>query len=91
MMENVFPWIGNVMDMVIAMIQKMKRIVKVETPLIYFLFYLSNYIFCNGYFGLTCVGQATTKINPTKDPTTKLSSTIPKTTKWDFTKASSTG
>ena len=50
MTGNVFPWVGDVMDIVIAMIQKMKKIVKVEDPFIYFSCGLSNYTFFNGYF-----------------------------------------
>ena len=50
MTGNVFPWIGDVMEIVIAMIQKMKQIVKVGDSLIYFSFCLSKYIFGNGYF-----------------------------------------
>ena len=50
MTGNVFPWVGDVMDIVIAMIQKMKKIVKVEDPFIYFSYGLSNYTFLMGIF-----------------------------------------
>ena len=50
MTGNVFPWIGNVMDIVIAMIQKMKNIVKVEDPLIYFHFVYLTIYFVMGIF-----------------------------------------
>ena len=45
MTGNVFPWIGDVMEKVIAMIQKMKQIVKVEDPLIHFYFVYLNIYF----------------------------------------------
>ena len=50
MTGNVFPWIGNVMDIVIAMIQTMKNIVKVEDPLIYFHFVYLTIYFVMGIF-----------------------------------------